>query len=89
MLVSKDKSCLLIVDMQEKLFPKMLNQTKILKNISILIESASILKIPVLFSEQYPKGLGKTIAELKVLKDSLVVEKTTFSCGGSKSLLKF
>ena len=53
MLVSKDKSCLLIVDMQEKLFPKMLNQTKILKNISILIESASILKIPVLFSEQY------------------------------------
>ena len=88
MLVSKDKSCLLIVDMQEKLFPKMLNQTKILKNISILIESASILKIPVLFSEQYPKGLGKTIAELKVLKDSLVVEKTTFSCGGSKKFIK-
>jgi nicotinamidase-related amidase len=101
--------------MQEKLFPKMLNQTKILKNISILIESASILKIPVLFSEQYPKGLGKTIAELKVLKDSfdgfyhnnpnygfvsrknffnpdpapaLVVEKTTFSCGGSKKFIK-
>jgi len=88
MLVSKDKSCLLIVDMQEKLFPKMLNQKEILKNINILIESANTLTIPILFSEQYPKGLGSIIPEVQVLKNISVVEKTTFSCGESEEFIK-
>ena len=64
MLIDKNKSCLLVIDMQERLLPKMLNRRKILQNTKILIQSANILKIPVLLSEQYPKGLGLSLIHI-------------------------
>ena len=88
MLIDKNKSCLLVIDMQERLLPKMLNRRKILQNTKILIQSANILKIPVLLSEQYPKGLGNTAPEIKKFPYSKIIEKTTFSCGKSKKFLK-
>ncbi|MEK7483445.1 MAG: isochorismatase family protein [Planctomycetota bacterium] len=73
---------LLIVDIQEKLFPKIDHREELLKNTQILIETAKILNIPIILSEQYPSGLGQTLPEIKSLlpENTPSVEKLHFSC---------
>jgi len=76
-------SALLVIDIQEKLFNVMEEQHKpsLIKNNSILIKTARVFDMPVIVSEHYPKGLGPTIPELRVLvKDAPVIEKICFSC---------
>jgi nicotinamidase-related amidase len=55
---------LLVIDVQEKLVPKICNAPAMVRNIAFLIDAARILEIPVQATEQYPKGLGPTTAEL-------------------------
>lgn len=81
MLIHPDKSCLLVVDIQDKLVPAIHQRETLVENSKWLIEIANILKVPVFTSEQYPKGLGHTIETLReVLADSTYMEKTFFSC---------
>ena len=62
------KDCLLVViDMQEKLTKVMKNLDSTTKNIRLLIEAAKEFDIPMIYTEQYPKGLGETIEPLKSL----------------------
>lgn len=56
----------------------MQNAAQLTKKIQALIESCTLLEIPIQSFEQYPKGLGKTIPDLKT--KSLPIEKTRFSC---------
>ena len=79
MLIEKDKSSLLIIDVQEKLVSSMPKPRTFLNNIIKLQKAANIFKIPVTISEQYPKGLGKTIDEIKAHKYKTIIEKTNFS----------
>ncbi|MFC1539196.1 hydrolase [Candidatus Latescibacterota bacterium] len=59
------KRCLLIVtDVQGKLAEMMFEREKLYKNIGIMIDSFKILDIPILWLEQYPEGLGATVAEV-------------------------
>lgn len=82
MLLQREKSCLLVVDIQEKLMPFIDEQASVVQNSAWLIRLAQRLKVPVLVSEQYPKGLGPTIPELKKLMDTQeIVSKVHFSCG--------
>src|SRR5688572_29829902 len=80
-LLDVKQAMLLIVDVQES-FRKQLKDLDILtRNITILAEAAKILKVPVLLTEQYPQGLGKTIGEIAAcLGDHKYFEKTAFSC---------
>ena len=57
-------TALLVVDLQEKLAAAMPEATmaEVLKNAGILLEAASVLGVRVVASEQYPKGLGGTVA---------------------------
>jgi isochorismate hydrolase len=77
-------SQLLIIDVQEKLVKSIPDKImkSVLKNINAIREMALILDIPVLITEQYPKGLGKTepgiLYNQKVMLP--IVEKTSFSC---------
>ena len=64
-LLSAEKSALLIVDVQEKFRNHIINFEPLVKNIIRLIESCQILNIPIFITEQYPKGLGQTIQEIK------------------------
>jgi hypothetical protein len=61
MLIERDKSCLLIVDVQEKLAPAMTEPAVVVCNAGILMQAAARLAIPLLVSEQYPQGLGATV----------------------------
>ena len=60
-----EHSLLLLVDVQEKLQPLIHEREKIEKNCVILLRAAAEFKLPVLLTEQYPKGLGPTVHEVK------------------------
>lgn len=77
-----DQVELLVVDVQEKLLPAMPHADVLEKRLSQLVAGCVKLGIPVSFTEQYPKGLGKTVESLKKLSPSSpVFEKTRFSAG--------
>jgi isochorismate hydrolase len=80
-LLNRDDSLLLIIDVQEsfrKVIPDFPNLTR---DISILVEVSKILKMPVLVTEQYPEGLGRTVPELTAcLGQHDRFEKKAFSC---------
>lgn len=76
-------SLLMIIDIQDRLFQAMSGSTmeNLKKNCSILLQTAAEFKIPVIVSEQYRKGLGETIPELKPLIAGAVnLEKLYFDC---------
>lgn len=79
---SKD-SQLVVIDIQERLSGAMDEEvrTRVVRNAGILIEAATLLEVPVILTEQYPQGLGPTLAELagKLPESSASVEKTCFS----------
>lgn len=85
----RDDTLLLLIDIQERLFKPMppLVQGQMIQNIKLLLALAKRIGIPVLVTEQYPKGLGETIPELKeVLEDSYSpITKLSFSCCGEES----
>lgn len=81
MLIHPDKSLLLVVDIQEKLVPAIHQSAELIENSRWLIEIANILQVPVMVSEQYPKGLGPTATALETaLENSQRLEKMHFSC---------
>lgn len=62
--MSSDDTALLVIDVQEKLMTKIPNAKELIHNIAFLIDGAKIAGVPVFATEQYPKGLGKTVAGL-------------------------
>lgn len=79
-------SALLVVDLQEKLMPVIHEGSRVLEQAKKLIQVARLLKLPVLASEQYPKGIGSTCPDVKqTLGDAPVIEKLTFSGCGADS----
>jgi nicotinamidase-related amidase len=83
-MADRNQSQLVIVDMQTKLSSVMSDHISgVIKNCAILLQSAALLEIPTIFTEQYPKGLGPTLPELsRYAAGKKAVEKTAFSCCG-------
>ncbi len=81
-LLKADQSQVLLIDMQEKLFPAIHGNEFLLKQTRFLLSSSSILGIPVKYTEHYPKGLGKTLPELTscLPEGSPRFDKIHFSC---------
>lgn len=75
-------TALCIVDVQEKLFSHIDHHKKILKKMQILQKGCELLQLPLVVSEQYPKGLGKTILDV----DGVHEEKTCFAAEHWQSL---
>ena len=87
-LVDPENCCLLVIDFQEKLLKAFNNYSDFLPNVKKMIIGAKILNIPIIYTEQYPKGLGETIDYLKdELKDSFKFEKLSFSALQAEGLL--
>ena len=75
-------SQLLIIDMQEKLAAVMpeAEMQAVTRSCANLLQAANLLAVPVLVSEQYPQGLGPTLADLQAHLQVKPVAKTAFSC---------
>lgn len=80
-ILSLDDSLILIIDVQDKLLNAVFNGEKILKKSEIISKASNILEVPVIITEQYPKGLGNTIDSIKsyVSSTTKYFEKTNFS----------
>jgi len=79
---------LIAVDFQEKLMPHITGREQILQKASLLIRSAGILGVPILFTEHYSKGLGPTVAPVSgLVAEFSAVEKTCFSCTGEPEFI--
>ena len=76
-----ENSALVIIDIQEKLVLAAKDGDEVAQNTAKLVETANILNIPTIVTEQYPKGLGSTVDIVKnVFSDSTpTIEKTSFS----------
>lgn len=81
LLIRARDSALVVIDMQERLVPAMQAPARTIRNTRLLLQVAARAGVPVLLTEQYPRGLGPTVAELRaVAGDSPVLPKMHFSC---------
>lgn len=89
MLLRAERSFLAVVDVQERLAPAMATPDAAIGRCTILVRAAARLGVPMLVSEQYPKGLGRTVPSLAALvAPETVVEKIHFSCADEEAWSK-
>jgi isochorismate hydrolase len=88
-ILKRDDSALLIIDIQKRILPVILNHQSVVENTLKLIRGFKILSLPIYYTEQYPKGLGNTTDEiLNELIELQPFEKMSFSCGGADNLFQ-
>lgn len=83
------KNCgLLIVDVQERLFPLMDHKDLMLDALIRTIKALRLMELPIIVTEQYPEGLGKTIAPIRSFlpENQLYFPKSSFSVLGDESI---
>ncbi|WP_088228239.1 isochorismatase family protein [Desulfosporosinus sp. FKB] len=75
-----EEAVLMAIDIQERLVPSMKYGEKVIQNTNILISIMKKIGAPIIATEQYPKGLGKTVSDISSnLDGSSTFEKSTFS----------
>jgi nicotinamidase-related amidase len=90
-LCDRDQSLLAVIDIQTRLTaampPKVL--VRLQRNTTLLLRAASVLRIPVFVTEQYPDGLGRLETDIEQLlpPDARRYEKTAFSCAGAGTFI--
>jgi isochorismate hydrolase len=83
-LINKEETVLIIIDMQERLFPAMAEREKLLENVMRLVRFSKVLGLPVLLTEQ--DKLGSTLPEIKEeLKEVQPIGKVDFNCFGCEA----
>lgn len=83
MILSADRSVLVVVDVQQRLAPAMPGLDRVLARLDLLLAAAAATGVPVILTEQYPKGLGPTLpAVAEAARNAVVIEKIAFgACG--------
>ncbi|MDP7396351.1 MAG: hydrolase [Lentisphaeria bacterium] len=85
-MLQPENSVVVIVDVQGKLAGMMHDHESLFENLARLIKGAQLLDLPVLWVEQNPAGLGRTVPQLAALLEPAVpFEKMSFSCCGCKA----
>lgn len=88
-ILNREKTALLIIDIQERILKVIDEYERVVDNTIKLVKGMKELNVPIYFTEQYHKGLGSTVSEIKeVLQDSDAIQKMSFSCSGAGELFK-
>jgi nicotinamidase-related amidase len=83
-LLDRNRSALVLIDFQERLFPGVYEHSRVMARIDLLLSAANLMQVPVLITEQYPRGLGSTVEEIrKALPQVQPLEKMDFSCAAA------
>lgn len=88
-LVSSADTGLLVIDVQEKLFHMVIRHEAVERDMLFMIDAAQAVNIPILATEQYPKGLGGTIASVASKLSGPRPDKLSFSCCGNPEVVQF
>ncbi len=80
-ILTSDSTAFFLCDIQEKFRPAIDHLDHVIEVSARLLNASKILNIPLVVTEQYPKGLGETVSELSelILHSSLKLEKTKFT----------
>lgn len=86
MLFEVENSLLVVVDVQQKLMKAMSNSELCEAKVKLLANALTLMNVPVIVTEQYPKGLGPTVDSVKEVlnENTAFVEKSAFSCCGAE-----
>ena len=88
-MLKNENTILVIIDMQEKLARIMHELERTVKNMQTLICGIQVFNIPIIMTEQYPQGLGKTIPEIsQLLPEIRPIPKVHFSCCDNEDFIK-
>jgi len=84
-----ENAVLVVIDIQERLVPAMPQKVylRMRDTVKMLVSGAELLGVPVVTTEQYPKGIGHTVPELAGACKSAVIEKVSFGCCGEPKFL--
>jgi nicotinamidase-related amidase len=86
-MLDRARSLLLVVDVQERLLPVMAEPAAVIEGCIKLMQGATRLGVPLLVTEQYPRGLGPTVTELKALAPAdAIADKVHFSCAADPAI---
>ena len=82
-------TALVIIDMQESFRASISDFAETAARIALVAHAAQLLQVPVIVTEQYPKGLGRTAGEIRAVlpEDLEPVEKTAFSSCGAREFV--
>lgn len=80
-------SVLVVIDIQDRLLAKIPTAAVLVRNTAFLLDAAALLGVPAVGTEQYPKGLGPTTAEIARRLPTSPPAKTAFSCCGVSGFL--
>ena len=78
-LLDRERAALVVVDVQEAFRPAVLDFERVARNTAVLVEGAKALGVPVVATEQYPEGLGKTVPEVAEHLSEEPLDKVRFS----------
>lgn len=86
----RERSHMLIIDIQERLAPAVLDHEALIIRVDRLVRLAKLMEIPITVSEQYPKGLGATVSSLRetVGNAGVFLEKLHFSCAAEEKFAR-
>ncbi|MEJ2470216.1 MAG: hydrolase [Desulfuromonadales bacterium] len=87
--LDSEKAVLVVIDIQERLVPVMPQDIypAMRATVRMLVDAAQLLNVPVVTTEQYPKGIGHTVPELSAACRERVVEKVSFGCCGEPDFM--
>ena len=88
-LLSAERCTLLVVDIQDAFEAHIPEMEQVIERSKVMIKAAELLEIPIVVTEQYPKGLGQTVGPLrKALGECEYYDKITFSCLQNEKIKK-
>lgn len=78
--LNREDTVLMVIDIQERLVPVMKYRDRVIDNNRILLTATEEMNFPVLVTEQYPKGLGRTVPELlEFVNEDYIYAKNSFT----------
>ncbi len=80
-MLNPDNTFLILIDMQDRLFRAMSGKKALLENVRKLAAGIRVFGLPIVATQQYPEGIGKTISQVaEFLNGAKVIRKMSFSC---------
>jgi nicotinamidase-related amidase len=73
-IIDRKKTVFVLVDIQDKFIPVIKDIDKVISNSNILVKASEILNIPLIVTEQYPKGLGHTTEKINLPDEKHLIE---------------